>query len=60
MDYTKKDIVIHVDPRFAAYAMVMTTISFRSLVDFIETESGILFPPSEARIGSLTDWLHRW
>ncbi|MCX4301091.1 MAG: hypothetical protein K1V70_01765 [Alistipes sp.] len=47
MDYTKKDIVIHVDPRFAAYAMVMTTISFRSLVDFIETESGILFPPSE-------------
>ena len=47
MDYMKKDIVIHVDPRFAAYAMVMTTMSFRSLVDFIETESGIRFPPIE-------------
>ncbi len=44
MDCMKRDIVIHVDPRFAAYAMVMTTLSFRSLVDFIETESGIRFP----------------
>ena len=27
--------------------MVMTTISFRSLVDFIETESGLRFAPME-------------
>ena len=47
MDCMKQDIVIHVDPRFAAYAMVMTTISFRSLVDFIETESGLRFAPME-------------
>lgn len=47
MDYMKRDIVIHVDPRFAAYAMVMTTLSFRSLVDFIETESGVRFPETD-------------
>ena len=44
MDCMKRDIVIHVDPRFAAYAMVMTNLSFRSLVDFIETKNGFRFP----------------
>ena len=46
----KRDIVIHVDPRFAAYAMVMTTMSFRSLVDFIETESGVRFPETDVAL----------
>ncbi|MCM1300937.1 MAG: hypothetical protein NC250_03865 [Alistipes senegalensis] len=44
MVYEKRKIEIKVDPRYAAYAMVLTTMSFRSLVDFIETESKIKFP----------------
>ena len=47
MAYEKRKIEIKVDPRYAAYARVMTTISFRSLVDFIETESKIKFTQSD-------------
>jgi len=43
----KRKVTLEVNPRYAACALIMSAISFETLVESIQNESGMLFQSEE-------------
>lgn len=43
----KRKVTLEIDPRYAACALVMSSISFATMVECVQNEGGLIFQPEE-------------